>query len=243
MLELTEALTDGVFVTNSHLVLDTGKKILFDGSATGHTAIAESSADVMTFIVGGDTMFVLDEANDKFTSNATNHVLGLADGTEFSVANSSYAGTILGYRMIGEDAAHDTYTLTTSMVVPDSAMTVRFIAPPSGSVEVMVQIMFDGGSNRALTVGLSDNATYSGNSLGDSYEQISANVDETDHYVHQHFWTVTGLIAGDIYNYWFGASANGGTLAWGGTGAGRYPDFIMKATALPTAVSDFAEYD
>ena len=241
MLELHESISDGVFVQNSDLVLDAAKKIIFDGIITGHTSIAQTTADVMTFAVGGDIMFVLDEANDKITLNATNHVLGLADGTEFSVANSSFAGMILGYRMIGEDAAHDAYTLTTSMVVPDAAMTVRFIAPPSGSVEVMVQVFFDGASNRVCNFGLSDNATY--NSLGDSYEQATGQVDESDTHVHQHYWTITGLTAGSTYNYWFGASANGGTLNWGGTGAGRYCDFIMKVTALPTAVSDFAEYD
>ena len=175
---------------------------------------------------------------------ATNWVAGTISGatvTEFSVANSAYAGMILGYRMIGEDAIHRAYTLTTSMVVPDADMTVRFIAPPSGAVEVMVNVMFDGASNRTVTFGLSDNATY--NSLGNSYQQITAQVDETDMYTHQHNWTVTGLTAGDTYNYWLGASANGGSLLWGGTGAGRYPDFIMKVTALPTAVSNFAEYD
>ena len=163
-------------------------------------------------------------------------------GTQFSVANSAYAGTILGYRMIGEDGTHDTYTLTTSLAVPDSDMTVRFIAPPSGAVEVMVQIYLDGASNRSITVGLSDNAIY--NSLGATYEQLTGMVDESDQYVHQHYWTVTGLTAGDTYNYWFGIkhSTSTGYITWGGTGTGRYCDFIMKVTALPEATSDFAVY-
>ena len=166
------------------------------------------------------------------------------DGTEFSVANSAYAGMILGYRMIGEDASHSSYTLTTSLAVPNSAMTVRFIAPPSGNVEVMVQVYHNASSsNRILSVGLSDNATY--NSLGAGYEQINNMPDETNDQVIQHYWTVTGLTAGDTYNYWFGAatSAANNYLAWGGTASGRYCDFIMKVTALPTATSDFAEYD
>jgi len=244
MLEITEALTDGVFVKNSHLVLDATKKIFFDGSISGHTHITEFSDDILDFYVGGDKMFVLDEANDKITSNATNHVLGLADGTEFSVANSSYAGTILGYRMIGEDAAHDSKAVTSSFVTVDSDMTVRFVAPPSGSVEVMVQIEIDTASGRSIFFGLSDNATY--NSIGNSYEQITAFIDETDQYAHQHYWTVTGLTAGDTYNYWLGAKSSGGignNLRWGGSGADRHCDFIMKVIALPAAVSDFAEYD
>ena len=159
---------------------------------------------------------------------------------DYVVGGSTYAGMILGYRMIGESGSHDTYTLTTSYVVPDSDMTVRFIAPPSGAVEVMVQILLDGTSGRSVSFGLSDNATY--NSLGDSYQQVTGMADETDNYVHQHYWTVTGLTSGTTYNYWLGATANGGYLSWGGTADGRFCDFIMKATALPAETADFAVY-
>ena len=184
---------------------------------------------------------ILIDAVDTLTLDSDGTFAMKKDGTEYSVANSAYAGMILGYRMIGEDAGHSAQILTTSYVVPDSAMTVRFVAPPSGNVEVMVQVLLDGNSNRTVTFGLSDNATY--NSIGDSYEQITGMADETDKYTHQHYWTVTGLTAGDTYNYWFGASANGGNISWGGTGTDRFCDFIMKVTALPTATSDFAEYD
>ena len=219
------------------------------GTDAGATALDElsdvtySSGDLtinsLDKIIADD--FVVDSGASISLDSHSGNFIAKKAGTEFSVANSAYAGMILGYRMIGEDASHTSYTLTTSMVVPNSAMTARFVAPPSGAVEVMVQVMFDGASNRSATFGLSDNATY--NSLGDSYEQMTALVDETDLYTHQHYWTITGLTAGDTYNYWFGASANGGSLLWGGTGASRYPDFIMKVTALPSATSDFAEYD
>ena len=184
------------------------------------------------------------DATDALILDSDGNYIMKKDGTEFSVANSAYAGMILGYRMIGEDASHSSYTLTTSLAVPNSAMTVRFIAPPSGNVEVMVQVYHNASSsNRILSVGLSDNATY--NSLGAGYEQINNMPDETNDQVIQHYWTVTGLTAGDTYNYWFGAatSAANNYLAWGGTASGRYCDFIMKVTALPTATSDFAEYD
>ena len=61
----------------------------------------------------------------------------------------------------------------------------------------------------------------------------------------QNYWTITGLTAGDTYNYWFGVkiSATAATLGWGGTSASEYPDFIMKVTALPVVVADYAEYD
>ena len=166
------------------------------------------------------------------------------NGVEFSSPKSAFAGMILGYRMIGEDASHASYTLTTSYAVPNSDMTVSFVAPPSGCVEVMVQIYANAStSNRFLYFGLSDNATY--NSIGVGYEQLHRMPDETDDSTVQHYWTITGLTAGTTYNYWLGAKANltNAFLNWGGTTTGRYCDFIMKVTALPIATSGFAEYD
>ena len=176
--------------------------------------------------------------------SATGNFSTKKDGTEFSVANSSYAGMILGYRMIGESATHASYTLTTSFAVPNSNMTIRFIAPPSGAVEIMVQIYANAStSNRTLYLALSDNATF--NSIGATYENAVRYPDETDDYTLQHYWVVTGLTAGNTYNYWLGAktSSTNQYLNWGGTSTGRYGDFIMKATALPAATSDFAEYN
>ena len=157
---------------------------------------------------------------------------------------SIYAGTILAYRMIGEDAGHSTEVLTTSFAVVDASMVVRFEAPPSGAVEIMVQIHANAiTSNRILYLGLSDNAVY--NSIGNTYEQIHRMPDETDDAVVQHFWTVTGLSSGNTYSYWLGAkaSATNSYLNWGGTSSTRYCDFIMKVTALPKQATHYAEYD
>jgi len=184
------------------------------------------------------------DATDYLSFDTDGRYIAKQDGTEFSVTNSAYAGMILGYRMIGEDAGHDAYSLTTSFAVPDAAMTVRFVAPPSGNVEVMIQIYANSvNGNRSLTLALSDNATF--NTLGASYEQVNRMPDETDDNVIQHYWTVTGLTAGTTYNYWLGAKTSLATsyLNWGGTGSGRYCDFIMKVTALPADTSDFAEYN
>ena len=221
------------------------------GNDAGATALNELS-DV-TYSSGDLTIDSLDkiisgnltiDSSGTLTVDTDGTVSMKKDGTEYSVANSAYAGMILGYRMIGEDAVHDSYTLTTSYAVPDSAMTVRFVAPPSGCVEVMVQIHANASSsNRIVYFGLSDNATY--NSIGNSYEQMHRMPDETDDEVCQHYWTITGLTAGSTYNYWFGAKTSlaNAFLNWGGTSSNRYADFIMKVTALPTATSDFAEYD
>ena len=146
----------------------------------------------------------------------------------------AYSGMIIGCSMVGEDTVHSTYTLTTSFAVTDSNHFVKFIAPPSGVVEIMVQIYHDAStSNRILYLGLSDSDTY--NSLGDTYEQTAGKPDETDDRVIQYYWVVTGLTPGNAFQYWLGAKTSATTtyLRWGGTGALRNCDFIMKATALP----------
>ena len=59
-------------------------------------------------------------------------------------------------------------------------------------------------------------------------------------------WIATGLTAGDSYKWYLVAfvSSTSGTpkLQWGGDSGGENPVFIMKATALPTAVTDYAIY-
>jgi len=238
-----------VEIPSGNFTIDATKKLYFDGGT--HTYLDESSDDVLDIVVGGDKMLILDEANDKITMGATNWVAGTVSGdtvTEFSVANSAYAGMIIGYRMIGEDASRTTYTLTTSFVVPDDDMGIRFIAPPSGAVEIMIQIKVDAQANNTTFIGLSTaNATSGYSTAGATYEQAINLIDETDNATIQHYWAVTGLTAGDTYNYWVGfkkqsSGIGNGYLNWGG-GSGEHCDFIMKATALPTAVSDFAEYD
>ena len=146
----------------------------------------------------------------------------------------AYSGMVLAYRMQGESGTHTTYTLTSSYAVTDADHVIRFTAPPSGAVEIMVQIFHDAStSNRTLYFGLSDNSTY--NSIGNSYEQIVGKPDETDDRVIQFYWVVTELTPGNAYAYWLGAKASATTayLRWGGTATGRYCDFIFKATALP----------
>ena len=161
----------------------------------------------------------------------------------------NFDGRILGYTTVGIDAADDSYNVTASFAVTDSAHKVNFIAPPSGVVEIFVSIYYDT-FRRTLLFGLSDNATYS-----------PINFPNTDDVTNEHFvalpptasgdrqinhrWVVTGLTAGTQYEWWLGANSShtlANVLRWGGTATGEYAPFIMKATALPVAVADYAVY-
>ena len=214
--------TSEVKSDNSNLTIDAGGGTL---TLSGTKAVIDSGADVL--IDAHDGVFNIAKA-----------------GETFCVAASAYAGMILGYKAIGETAVHTNYTLGSSYAVPDSNMYTAFTAPPSGAVEVMVQIIIDSYASYTVSLGLSDNATY--NSLGNSYEQGIFIADESDMSVVNHRWIVTGLTSGTRYDYYLGAkvssTSNASYLKWGGTSSGRYADFIMKVTALPVEISFFAEY-
>ena len=193
--------------------------------------------------VGSTANLNLDIDGDITLNSASGNFIAEKDGTEFSVANSAYAGMILGYTTDGIDAADDSYTLSTSFAVTDSAHKVKFVAPPSGVVEIFVSIFADT-ARRFIHFGLSDNATY--NTLDVTHEhEVYVPGGTADELQINHYWVITGLTAGTAYEYWLGAklaAGIGGVLRWGGNVTGEWSPFIMKATALPTAVSDYAVY-
>ena len=160
-----------------------------------------------------------------------------------------HAGMILGYTTVGIDAADDSITATTSMVVTDSEHKVNFISPPSGVVEIFVSIYADF-SRRPLYFGLSDSDTYSPIDLPGADDATNEHIvayppsslgDRTIN----HRWVVTGLTPGTQYEWWLGFKSThnlANVVRWGGDVSGEYAPFIMKATALPAAVTDFAVY-
>ena len=158
----------------------------------------------------------------------------------------NFDGRILGYTDIGLNEVHATLDLTTSYVVPTDEFSVAFTAPPSGNVSIDFQIMYYMGSTGAGTLyaGLSTaNATSGYAALQSYHEQVFEDTGARNGVtVVQGAWTITGLTAGASTEYWIGfrTLSTAGTTAklqWGGSSTNRYPDFIMKATALPASIT------
>ena len=215
-----------------------------DGSLTfGYISMDTSQAFKIVTTTAPAYDFVVDSHGDIELDSHNGNFIAKKAGTEFSVANSAYAGMILGYTTDGIDAADDSYTLTTSFTVTDAAHKVKFVAPPSGVVEIFVSIFYDS-ARRWLHFGLSDNATYNAVDVTHEHEVYipGGTVDEIQI---NHRWVITGLTAGTAYEYWLGAKialGSGGVLRWGGNATGEWQPFIMKATALPAATTDYAVY-
>ena len=241
-LDANGALGAGAGIT-LHSILDDSEYFRIDTTSNAVTTISTvdgSNVGHLTFDIAGD--ITLDSHTGEFIAKKA--------GTEFSVANSAYAGMILGYTTVGIDVTADSHTLVNAtMTVTDSDHNVSFIAPPSGVVEIFVSVYGDF-ARRNPVFGLSDNATYAAIDFPNSADPTNEHILRTPpssggDTMLINRWVVTGLTAGDTYKWWLGAKTSlgaGGVLRWGGTATNQWPPFIMKATALPTAVADFAVY-
>ena len=152
---------------------------------------------------------------------------------------------ILGYRDIGLNETAAPYNQTTSYAVPTDEFGVTFVPPPSGNVEIYIQVQCDvGSSNHAdLHAGLSTANATSGYSALASYHEVELFDGMSRGAVRTitHSWTLTGLTAGSSYTYYAGFKSTSTTgtphIQWGGDAANTTPDFIMKAIALPATIS------
>mgnify|MGYP003123195977 CR=1 FL=1 len=199
----------------------------------------------MNELVVGEASFDIDCAGSITLDAHTGVFIAKKAGVEFSPTNSAYSGMILGYTCIGLNETHATLNLTTSYVVPTDEFSVSFTAPPSGNVEIQVQIQHHFGLSGLgdLAAGLSTANATSGYSALASHHEFIVNDGQGRNAVDtvQISWTLTGLTAGTDYEYWVGfkAASTTGTpkILWGGSSADRYADFIMKATALPATIT------
>ena len=184
--------------------------------ASNYCRFAVNSAGVLTLTTVGsgthdsnlvlqpDGSITLDSASSLTLDSGTGHFITKNAGTEFSVANSSYSGMILGYTAVGIGATPASFSVTDAMLPVHDDLKVTFKAPPSGVVEIEISIFLITSQGRNLTFGLSTtNATTGFTTLHAQYENCTIAV--TTH-------------------------------------PAEYAPFIMKATALPTAVTDYAVY-
>ena len=209
-----------------------GKDVHIEGDATIGKDLVVNGGDITAH--GNLT---LDSSNGNFIAKN--------NGTEFSASNSAYAGMILGYTDIGLNETRVDLSLTIGYVVPTDEHSVSFTAPPSGNVEIFMQVAFNAGSSGAgdLFAGLSStNATATYTQLADYHEEEL--VDQSGRNGWEtvvNSWTLTGLTAGTAYEYWVGfkSSSTTGTptVSWGGDTSGHYSDFILKAIALPSTIT------
>ena len=166
-------------------ITNTGVQLTLAYDASNYARMTSSSGGDLTIQTVGagitdsdltltiDGSFILDSARAQFAIKN--------NGTEFSVANSFYAGMILGYTTVGIGQTPASFDVTNAMLPVHDDLKVTFKAPPSGVVEIMISIYVDTDSARPLTFGLSTTDASTGfTSLHAQYENHTFLGDETD---------------------------------------------------------------
>ena len=166
-------------------------------------------------------------------------------GTKFA---DTYAGMILGYTRIQNDGTGSTdfiiqidYSSMTVLQTTDGTdLSIQFIVPPSGNVEIQCSFWMAALSDGAK-FSLSTDASYAELGITHTYDaDHTVFIDETDHNMFTINFSVTGLTAGTDTTYYLAglASGSGVTINHGRSrlGGAHFPPIIMKAIALPATI-------
>ena len=176
------------------------------------------------------------------------------DGAEFSRNSDAYAGMILGYTRLEGDVAGgggtESFEIQNSLTVEDATHHILFKTPPSEKVEIEGTCLMNiSSTDTRISVGLSDSSTY--NKVGEQFEYDNVGIVFTDDEVDDHVITFKFVLeaaqlaaVGSWNTFYIGFSTSGSTkTAYLNYGLRlphnlAYHPFIIKATALPSAIND-----
>ena len=232
---------------------DTGIDIILESSANASdecqiSTVGNGATKIETIDADASLAhFTLDVDGDIILDSETGEFIMKKAGTEFSSANSAYAGMILGYTRIQNDgtvSADNQITIGTAMTVLQTNhgtnVGVTFTVPPSGNVEIVCSCYLNV-SNKTVDFALSSGTTFS--EVADMHTYDAGSNYSVDS--HREFATipfaVTGLTSGDELTYYIAASSsassayiNHGNFRTTGL---HYPPILVKAIALPTTIT------
>tara|TARA_R100001129_G_scaffold182438_1_gene163071 strand:- start:260 stop:1240 length:981 start_codon:yes stop_codon:yes gene_type:complete len=238
---------------------DIASKDYVDANAGGSVALNDltdvtySSGDLtitgLDKIVADD--IVLDSSADITLDASSGNFIAQKGGVEFSVANSAYAGMILGYTYLHPTTTLKSFEIQNAITVEDDDHKITFKTPPSQKVEIEVTSLINCLSTDVkITVGLSSaNATDGYSAVAGQFEYDSTGIFFTDDEVDDDVLTFKFVVEsanlaaiGSENTFWIGFGTGGSTktayLQYGYRsthGIGNHP-FIIKATALPGTI-------
>ena len=193
-----------------------------------------------------DADLIVDAGGDITLDSGTGKFIAKNAGTEFSVANSAYAGMLIGYsyfRNTDAVSGDDLITIGTTMTVLQTTngndVAITFKAPPSGNVEIIFSAMVYGVSKEVMFA-LSDNATFNELNQIHTYDAWSHRMDETDQNQVYIPFVLTGLTPGSSYTYYIAADSSGASayIYHGSTRTNTHsPPITIKAIALPATIT------
>ena len=208
----------------------------------GHSGyLSITSTGDLALDSGGDVIIDSEDGNFLFKKN----------GTEFSPANSAYAGMILGFTEVFDDSisGEDSFQATTTSFVNlsltqgggEKYLKVAFVVPPSNKVLIKVNFPSCGNIDANLQLGLATDT--SATTLHEDYERVVWDVDETDSVNINAQWVIHGSdhswSAGESKTlYAMVKEQTAGGRIWSGDTLNNYGAWTMEAVALPATIGD-----
>ena len=192
--------------------------------------------------------FTVDSAGSISLDSHSGNFIAKKAGTEFSQANSAYAGMILGATRIANNATGGldvridlTSTMTVLQTAQGTDFSIAFVAPPSGNVFIEFRCYLYT-SSTTVAFALSDNATFNEIDETHTYDSGTYKMDETDINTISIGWLVTGLTSGTSYTYYIAGEETSGSTASIFHGRNRttglhYPPIMVTATAMPASIT------
>ena len=238
--------TAGIDLEPENGVIQFIKKDGYNHTVIGNIQIGAGGLELASINLGN---LILDVGGTLTQDSGIGRFVASKAGTEFSATNSAYAGMILGYTRIANDSTTagnnfttiDSSSMTVLQTDQGTNFSIQFIVPPSGNVEIQCSFWVTastGGAKLSLSTGtsyseLDEKHTYDGDQ--------TFYIDETDHYVQNINFAVTGLTAGTDTTYYLAGLAS---EAFVHIGHGRnrtfgthYPPVIIRAVALPATIT------
>jgi len=268
---LTVGLGSGASDTNftvdgfGNIILDAANNnIIFKDNGTEHGRINMSTASKLRLQSASNYSCViesqgtgdveLDSSGDIILDSADGNFIAKKAGTEFSAANSAYAGMILGYtRLEGDLTNYNSYEIENAITVEDDTHKVTFKTPPSELVEISCQVNIGMlSTSTRIFVGLSTaNATDGYSKVDEKLEYEVNGIAYSDGEADDGNYEFTFVVDADDLNavgsdntFWIGFGTADTTktayIQYGLRASHNlaFAPFIIKATALPATIYD-----
>jgi len=211
------------------------------GSSSGYEIIISTG--------GGSANIKLDSAGDIILDSNDGNFIAKKAGTEFSAANSAYAGMILGLTHVfgsGTGGVFVAISTTWENLVwdTDKFALVTFVVPPSNKVKIGVHLPYIAANSVAFQLGLATDS--SATPLNTKYQNDVDDANRADSFNINYSWVVEGSdhswSAGETKTIYIMAYAASSIRFYtGGTNASGYGGVIVEAVALPATIGDGSE--
>ena len=218
-----------------------------NGTASMTTIAGDLDIDGDTITTAGNLTL---DVNGGITLDANNgNFVTKNAGTEFSVANSAYAGMIIGCtHVFGSGTLGQFVQISTTWANlvwdTDKYALVTFVVPPSNKVKISVHLPRVDANSYEVRLGLATDS--SATTLNTKYENTLDDANRPDLFNINYSWVVAGSdhswSAGETKTlYIMSYCSNNVRFRSGGTNTAYYGGVIVEATALPGTIGDGSE--